>query len=57
MEKNDLLERAAKLRERAARVRQYAQYADGPAYYQDLELADRLIGEAVKIEKLCEANQ
>jgi len=42
---------ADQLRQHAARLRQFAQYADGPAYHQDLAEAARLDNEAKALER------
>ena len=44
-------ERATGLRQQARRMREYAQYADGQAYYQDLREADYCDQLADEIER------
>ncbi len=45
-----MTETAQQLRERAAKIRQLAQYADGPDYHREMQKADHLINRAKQLE-------
>lgn len=47
----DLRQRAAQIRELAKLTREGAQYADGPAYRNDLARADNMELEASKLDR------
>ena len=49
--RSELRDRVARLREQAAQVRQAAAFADGQAYYQDLDCARSLEDEAQRLER------
>ena len=49
--REDLRERAARLRADARRVRAGAAYADGQAYRDDIALAERLEAQARELER------